>query len=92
LNINPCHQCSCENISIKLGTPIWFPSSWLFETFNISLFGAINLQKTTPQKYLGLTFEQKNRPSSQSFAFHDSNGLDFTWVAMLVTMVSNYAK
>jgi hypothetical protein len=56
------------------------------------LFGAINLQKTTPQKYLGLTFEQKNWPSSQSFAFHNSNALDFTWVTMLVTMVSNYAK
>jgi hypothetical protein len=36
-----------ENISIKLGTPIWFPSSWfLIQTSNISLFGAIDLKKS----------------------------------------------
>jgi hypothetical protein len=34
------------------------------------------------QKYHGSTFELKDWPFSLSFAFHDPNALDFTWVTM----------
>ncbi len=67
-----------KNILTKYGTPICFPTSWHFETSNISLLKVTNSKKSTPQKYLGST--------SESFTFPN---LDFTWVVMLVTKVSN---
>jgi hypothetical protein len=42
-----------ENILTKLGMSIWSPSSWCPKTFNMSSLGAIDPEKTPPQKYLG---------------------------------------
>jgi hypothetical protein len=48
-----------ENISNELGTPIRYPSSWPFETSNITSFGAISYKKLAPHKYHGSKFEPK---------------------------------
>ncbi len=36
-----------------------YPSSWPFETSNITSFGAINYKKPAPHKYHGSKFEPK---------------------------------
>jgi hypothetical protein len=48
-----------ENILNKLGAPMKYPSSWPFETSNITSFGAINYKKPAPHKYHGSKFEPK---------------------------------
>jgi hypothetical protein len=61
-------------------------------TCGIASSGAIDLKKPTPQKNLSSTFGPYDWLSSQSLAFPDPDAIDFTWVAMFVTMASNHAN
>ncbi len=72
-----------EIISLEFEIITWFPSfathdSWSFDIRGIVSSGAIDLEKPTPQKNLGLTFDPYDWPSSWSLAFLNLDVVDFT--------------
>jgi hypothetical protein len=58
----------------------------------MSWFGAIDLGKMVPQKYLGWHSNQKISHILNPFVFPDPNALDFIWVAMIIIKVSMCAN